>query len=80
FNFELNNQLTYRDQRLRGARYWSGLALFMAVCGLGAAAGVGIAAALYGSNTGWTLSGATGAVIALVWNYAVSATLVWRGR
>ncbi len=78
FNFQLNNQITYRDQRLKGARFWGGLVLFMLVCGLGAAAGVGIASALYVSHTGWTLSGATGAAIALVWNYAVSATLVWR--
>lgn len=78
FNFQLNNQLTYRDQRLTGAHFWRGLVLFMVVCGLGAAAGVGIANALYASKTGWTLSGATGAVVALVWNYAVSATLVWR--
>lgn len=78
FNFQLNNQITYRDQRLKGAGFWRGLVLFMVVCGLGAAAGVGIANALYASKTGWTLSGATGAVIALVWNYAVSATLVWR--
>ena len=80
FNFQLNNQITYRDQRLKGGRFWRGLALFMVVCGLGAAAGVGIARALYISHTGWTLSGTTGAVIALVWNYAVSATLVWRPR
>jgi len=80
FNFQLNNQITYRDQRLKGGRFWRGLALFMVVCGLGAAAGVGIARALYISHSGWTVSGATGAVIALVWNYAVSATLVWRPR
>ncbi len=77
-NFQLNNQITYRDQRLKGARLWRGLVLFMVVCGLGAAADVGIARDLYLSDTGWTLSGATGAVIAVVWNYAVSATLVWR--
>ncbi len=80
FNFQLNNQITYRDQRLKGARFWRGLVLFMLVCGLGAAANVGIARTLYLSNTGWTLSGATGAVIGVVWNYAVSATLVWRTR
>ncbi|HJS84119.1 MAG TPA: glycosyltransferase family 2 protein [Acetobacteraceae bacterium] len=79
-NFQLNNQITYRDHRLRGARVWRGLALFMAVCGLGAAANIGIARTLYLSNTGWTLSGATGAVIGVVWNYAVSSTLVWRAR
>ena len=79
-NFQLNNQITYRDYRLRGARVWSGLALFMAVCGMGAAANIGVARSLYLSHTGWTLSGATGAVIGVVWNYAVSSILVWRTR
>jgi dolichol-phosphate mannosyltransferase len=80
FNFVLNNEITYRDQRLRRTPLWRGLILFMLVCGLGAAAGIGIARALYSENAGWTLAGATGAVIAVVWNYAVSATLVWRAR
>lgn len=80
FNFVLNNEITYRDQRLRGTLLWRGLVLFMLVCGLGAAAGIGIARALYSEHTTWTLAGATGAVVAVVWNYAVSATLVWRAR
>ena len=81
FNFQLNNQITYRDQRLRGPRLWRGLLLFMVVCGIGAIANVGIARTLYESHTNWwTLAGATGAIIGVVWNYAVSATLVWRAR
>ena len=46
FNFQLNNQITYRDQRLRGPRLWRGLLLFMVVCGIGAVANVGIARVL----------------------------------
>jgi len=80
FNFQLNNQITYRDQRLRGPRLWRGLLLFLVVCGIGAAANVGIARVLYQTHTYWTLAGANGAVIGVVWNYAVSATLVWRAR
>ncbi len=79
-NFELNNRLTYRDQRLRGVRLWRGRALFMLVCGLGAIANIGIARMLYAENTTWSVAGAAGAVVGVVWNYAVSATLVWRGR
>jgi len=79
-NFMLNNQLTYRAQRLRGARAWRGLVLFLAVCSLGSVANIGIARALYAANGKSVLSGAAGAVIGVVWNYAVSATLVWRGR
>jgi dolichol-phosphate mannosyltransferase len=77
-NFQLNNQLTYRAQRLKGARFWRGLILFFAVCSLGAIANVGIARALYAGRSGYLAAGAAGAAIGVVWNYAVSATLVWR--
>ena len=77
-NFQLNNLITYRDQRLRGGRLWRGLLLFLLVCGVGAAANIGIADALYaGGEAGRTPAGALGAVIGVVWNYAMSATLVW---
>ena len=79
-NFQLNNVITYRDSKLRGPALWRGLLLFLVVCGLGAYANIGIAQVLYSGHTGWTTSGLAGAVIGLVWNYAVSATLVWRAR
>ena len=80
FNFQLNNAITYRDQRLRGHRLWRGLLLFMLVCGFGAVANVGIAQVLYDQHTTWTVAGGIGAMIGVVWNYAISATLVWRSR
>jgi len=80
FNFQLNNAITYRDQRLRGPRLWRGLLLFIVVCGFGAVANVGIAQVLYEQHTTWTVAGGIGAIIGVVWNYAVSATLVWRSR
>ena len=79
-NFQLNNQLTYRTQRLKGARAWRGLVLFLAVCSLGAVANIGIASTLYAADGHGLLAGAAGAAVGVVWNYAVSATLVWRVR
>ena len=79
-NFQLNNRITYRDQTLRGRRLWQGLLLFILVCGLGAVANVGIAETLYEDHLSGTLAGTAGAVIGVVWNYTVSATLVWRRR
>lgn len=79
-NFWLNNTLTYRDQRLRGRRLWQGLILFFAFSGLGAVAGVGIAQVLYEAHNSVSLSGLAGALIAVVWNYAIATTLVWRVR
>jgi dolichol-phosphate mannosyltransferase len=80
-NFLLNNRITYRDRKLRGPRLLRGLVLFYVVCGLGAAANVGIAGLLLSDGlVGWGLAGAAGALLTVVWNYAVSSTLVWRSR
>ena len=79
-NFQLNNLVTYRDARLRGAALGRGLAVFFVGCGLGAYANIGVAQLLYSDHAGWTPAGLAGAAIGLVWNYAISATLVWRVR
>jgi len=80
-NFTLNNRLTYRDMRLRGPALPRGLVLFYLGCGIGAAANVGVAGMLLREGlVGRGLAGAAGALLTVVWNYAVSSTLVWRGR
>jgi dolichol-phosphate mannosyltransferase len=79
-NFQLNNIVTYRNCRLRGRALWNGLAVFVCVCGVGAAADIGVARMLYAAHNGWNPSAVLGAAIGVVWNYAVSATLVWRRR
>jgi dolichol-phosphate mannosyltransferase len=79
FNFFVNNTLTYRDKRLKGL--WPvlrGLLSFYAVCSIGAASNVGIAAFLFMSEYSWWLSGFAGILVGAVWNYAVSAVFTWR--
>jgi dolichol-phosphate mannosyltransferase len=80
-NFALNNVITYRDQRLRGGRLVRGLILFMLVCSVGAVANIGIARMLYyAGQAGPAPAALVGAVIGVVWNYAMSSTLVWGRR
>ncbi len=80
-NFALNNRFTYRDRALHGPALLRGLVLFYVVCGIGAAANVGIAGLLLRDGiAGWGVAGAAGAALTVVWNYAVSSTLVWRPR
>ena len=79
-NFLLNNVFTYRDQRLRGLGLVRGLFSFYVVCGLGAAANVGIASFIYRSEEPWWLAGLGGALVGSVWNYAMSSVFTWTRR
>jgi dolichol-phosphate mannosyltransferase len=79
-NFLLNNFLTYRDQRLRGFGILRGLLLFYLVCGVGLIANVGVAFSVYDQEPIWWLAGAAGALMGVVWNYAMSGLFVWRKR
>lgn len=79
-NFALNNVLTYRDRRLRGAELVRGLLLFYLVCGVGALANVGIAQVIFERSDVWLLAGVAGAAIGAVWNYAMASTYTWRRR
>ncbi len=77
FNFWLNNLLTYRDRRLRGTRWVTGLLSFMAACGLGAVANVGIASYLFASDTQWVVAALAGIAVGAVWNYAITQLYTW---
>jgi len=79
-NFLLNNFLTYRDQRLKGFGILRGLLLFYLVCSVGLLANVGVAFSVYDQEPIWWLAGASGALMGVVWNYAMSGLFVWRKR
>jgi dolichol-phosphate mannosyltransferase len=79
-NFLLNNFLTYRDQRLKGFGILRGLLLFYLVCSVGLVANVGVAFSVYDQEPIWWLAGAAGALMGVVWNYAMSGLFVWRKR
>jgi dolichol-phosphate mannosyltransferase len=77
-NFNLNNELTYRDRRLRGAELLRGHLSFYLICSIGAVANFQIAEMLYQLHVPWPLAGLLGAVVSSVWNYGVSSTFTWR--
>jgi len=79
-NFILNNFLTYRDQRLKGFAIIGGLLAFYLVCSVGLFANVGVAFSVYDKQPIWWLAGTAGALMGVVWNYAMSGLFVWRKR
>lgn len=79
FNFFLNNALTYRERRLKGARQlFDGWVIFCAVCSVGAVANVGMATFLHHVEHGdWRLSALAGIAVAAVWNFVLSSRFTW---
>ena len=80
WNFVLNNMFTYRDQRLAGVQFVTGLIRFQLICAVGAISNVGIASVIYERDPNWWVAGLGGALMGAVWNYVVSAAFVWRQR
>lgn len=78
-NYILNNELTYADKKLRGRRFWTGLLSFYVVCSFGTLANVSVASALFETNTtNFVIAGIAGAVMSVVFNYAVTRMFTWR--
>ncbi len=80
WNFIVNNVITYRDQRLRGAAFWRGLLSFYAIGAVGAFANIGIIEVMFQRGSGWWLAGLAGGLIGVVWNYTMSSIFTWRQR
>ncbi|MBL8202204.1 MAG: glycosyltransferase family 2 protein [Chromatiales bacterium] len=79
-NYALNNSFTYRDRRRMGLRFVTGLLTFYAICGVGVIANVGIASLVFARDFTWWLAGAAGALVGVVWNYAISSMVTWDRR
>jgi dolichol-phosphate mannosyltransferase len=79
-NFVFNNAFTYRDQRLVGPAFFTGLARFYVVSIIGALSNVGVGNWLFSNQQTWWVAGLGGAFMGLVWNYVVASLVVWRSR
>jgi dolichol-phosphate mannosyltransferase len=79
-NFVINNILTYRDRRLRGLTFLTGLLRFYLVSAAGLVSNIGVSDWLFVNAQKWWVAGLAGAVVSVVWNYVVASLFVWRSR
>jgi dolichol-phosphate mannosyltransferase len=77
FNFAVNNELTYRDKRLRGVRWLGGWLSFNLACSVGALMNVGLATYVNQVSGTRYLAAMAGILVGAVWNYAVTQRLTW---
>ena len=76
-NFLINNEVTYRDRRLRGLRLLTGYLRFCALCGVGLIANIAVADLVHDS-LGWrSVAIIAGAIFGAVWNYGSTSVAVW---
>jgi dolichol-phosphate mannosyltransferase len=80
WNFVINNQLTYRDARLSGGRFVTGLLLFYLACSVGSIGNVGIASWIHSFHATAWMAGLAGALMGAVFNYAISSALIWKRK
>ena len=79
-NFILNNEITYRPYRYRRFGQMGGFVAFALGCSVGALANIDVASWLYKANQTWWAAGLAGALLSVVWNYAVSMNLILATR
>lgn len=79
-NFFVNNVLTWRDHRLKGAAAFAGLLKFYAACSIGAFLNIQVAEFALGHSIPWYFAGFAGLVVGSVWNFAVTASTTWKRR
>ena len=80
-NFLINNQLTFRNNRLRNLALLRGLLKFLLVASLPVIANVGIATAFYQYISSDTLiAQIAGIAIVYAWNYLASSLFVWNNQ
>jgi dolichol-phosphate mannosyltransferase len=83
-NYLINNEITYRDRRLRGLDLVIGYLRFAALCGVGLVANIAVADLAFHTlqltlhtQKVWWLATIAGAVFGAVWNYVSTSLAVW---
>lgn len=79
-NFVLNNELTYRDWRLRGRDLLRGWATFVLACGFGTLVNIAVASQLFAVTGTWWLAAMGGIAAGAVSNYALTRRHTWSPR
>jgi len=77
-NYSVNNILTYREHRLRGRAFVTGLMVYALACSVGNLSNYALAKLLMDRGVWWPLAGVSGLAVGSVWNFAASSIFTWR--
>lgn len=80
FNYYVNNELTYSQNRLTGNAFYLGFVVFALVCSVGVVANVSVAVMMHDryGDMAELIPVIFGALVSVVWNYGATRYFVWR--
>jgi dolichol-phosphate mannosyltransferase len=76
-NYSVNNILTYRERRLRGWAFLTGLVIYALACSVGNLSNYALAKLLVDRGVWWPLASVSGLAVGSVWNFAASSIFTW---
>lgn len=77
-NYALNNTITFRERRLRGSAWFSGLLSFCLACSIGALFNLMAAQLVFKLSAQWILAGLTGTVVGSIFNFVSVDRFTWK--
>ncbi|KAK3604012.1 hypothetical protein CHS0354_026811 [Potamilus streckersoni] len=80
FNYLLDNLITFKENRRRGAAFFFGLIKFYLVCAIGLLGNVLISVSIYNYEFHWVLAAMAGAFYGGFVNFSLSRILIWKDR
>jgi len=80
-NYFINNNLTFKDKRIKGYQLLPGLFSFYLVCSIGAVISLASSYWVYQARqNNWIIAAMAGALAGSLWNYYFSSLLTWKAR
>jgi len=79
-NFVINNNFTFREQKLTGLAFYKGALSFAVICSVGSLIGISVSTFLNDRGTVWWLAGFVSIALSAIWNFCVNNVFTWRNR
>jgi len=79
-NFIINNNFTFREQKLEGVNFYTGAMRFAIICGIGGFIGVTVSDFLHDEGLIWWAAGTVSILLTAVWNFSVNNIFTWKDK
>lgn len=79
-NFVINNNFTFKEEKLTGKAFYWGAISFFVICSVGSFIGVSASKLMNDVGVVWWLAGLSSIVLTAFWNFSVNSIFTWRKK